>query len=86
MANVNFSNDPKDLALIDALCASYGYQAQISDSNGQLIPNPETKEQFAKKQVKKFMRAIYKSYVVTTAADTARKDAEQNFNNNNPEE
>jgi hypothetical protein len=39
--------------MVDALCQRYGYQATLPDPNvsGGTIPNPETRAQFAKRQI-----------------------------------
>ena len=43
---------------VDALCTQGGYRATLPDPNnaGQTIPNPQTKNQFAKQQLRDFVR------------------------------
>jgi hypothetical protein len=41
---------------IDAICASGGYPDTITDEQGAEIPNPMSKLQFTKNQVKAWMR------------------------------
>ena len=87
MATITFdAQNAKDNQTIDAIAALYNYQTQITDQNGQLIPNPENKTQFARRHTKKWFREIRKAYVVNLAADTARATALGDFNNNDPEE
>lgn len=44
--------------VIDAICGLYDYQPQVADpaNPGQTIANPETKAQFAKRQIIEFVR------------------------------
>lgn len=63
-------NDLKHDAIVDAWCATEGYQAMINDGTGtgNLIANPESKLQFAKRTVKRKMQDAY----VRHQADLAR--------------
>lgn len=48
--------------LRDALCHNYDYQTEIMDINGNYIPNPESCQDFAWRQGKKFFVDNIKSY------------------------
>ena len=54
--------DDKEAAIIDAWCFQEGYSEIISDENGQMIANPETKTQFAQRTVKQKMKDVYIRY------------------------
>lgn len=43
--------------LVDALCAEYGYQSTVNGS-----PNPETRNQFAVRHVREWMKARIRTY------------------------
>lgn len=83
--NINFDTGAKDLLSIDAVSDFFGYQANLISLQGVSTPNPETKEQFTKKQVKKWLRDIRQSYSVKSVVDTARATALSTFNGNDPE-
>jgi len=59
----------------DAFCQQYNYQETIQDTNGNPIPNPESKADFAMRHIKTYIREVHKAYKANTAADTARKAA-----------
>lgn len=48
----------------------YGYQEQVSDGEGGLIPNPETATQFAKRMLLEHVRSLYIEYAETQALST----------------
>lgn len=63
MAQFSFQlPDAKENAIIDAWCNQEGYQISVSDGNGGMIDNPETKVQFAKRTVKNKMKDAYVRY------------------------
>ena len=63
MAQFSFQlPDAKEDAIIDAWCNQEGYQISVSDGNGGMIANPETKVQFAKRTVKNKMKNAYVRY------------------------
>lgn len=53
---------------VDALCKRGGYVAEWHDENDQLVQNPVTPAQFAKKQVAKMIHDL----IVAERAETAR--------------
>jgi len=91
MATLSFSFDTGNITtsrIVDAIAQVYGYTAEVRnpdwfiDENGvetpvpKYIPNPQTKAQFAKQQVKRFIvDAVYKAesneaVVIATASVT----------------
>jgi hypothetical protein len=86
MATINFDNqDAKDNATLDALALSFGWTATVPDGNGQPIPNPETKAQFARKQTRKWWRdhrLIQAINVVNTTLEANRAAAIAAINGN----
>lgn len=76
MATLTFSFDTGSVPLsriVDAMAIHYGYQANLPDPNnaGSTIPNPETKSQFAKAQIRRIIMEAVKSAEVTQAHITA---------------
>lgn len=61
--------------MFDAFAGAYGYQATIKDAEGNDIPNPQTKPQFAKEIVKRFCKEVVQAYEAGKAAEAARKTA-----------
>lgn len=57
--------------VLDAFASTYGYQATLQDGT----PNPQTKAQFAKAQVARFVKEVVKGYEATRAGEIARKAA-----------
>jgi hypothetical protein len=41
----------KKLAFLSDMCSTGGYQEEIDDGSGTMIPNPETKKQFANRMI-----------------------------------
>lgn len=77
MATLSFSFDTGTVSLtriVDAMAITYGYQANIPDpaNPGQTIPNPQTKAQFARAQI----RRIIIEAVRNAEAQQAREQAE----------
>lgn len=68
--------DGKKDAIISAFAVVYGYETEVLDGDGNLIPNPQTKKDFALEQLRDFVRSVYKSQKVTEA-DDARITAQQ---------
>lgn len=61
----------------NGLAGQYNYQATIPAPNplDPPVPNPETKAQFAKRMVAKFIKDSVKAFEATQAAGTARDTA-----------
>lgn len=71
MASINITiPDDKIDSVVDAMCEYFGYQTSIVDDEGGAIPNPETKNQFAKKQLKQFIKKVYRKNEVRKARAT----------------
>lgn len=60
--------------IVDAFCAVYNYQTTIPD-NGGTIPNPENKNQFAKRMLARYVKDVVKGYEANLAAEAARVTA-----------
>lgn len=88
MATLTFTYDTGNVTLAEitnAICAEYEYEAEIPAPppapKGTMIPNPETKAQFARRQVRQFIVGIVKAQRVKAAETTARSGvANPNFN------
>lgn len=56
----------------DAFAVVYGYQAILTNEDGSTTPNPESKTQFAKRQVALFVKNVLKQHEASVAEETAR--------------
>lgn len=56
---------------VDAVCANHGYQATIDGS-----PNPETRNQFAKRMLANWVKSQVVLYETSLAANQARVTAQ----------
>lgn len=75
---------PTDKAqdVLDTTTDYWGYQEQIQDENGDLIDNPQTRQEFAFEKVRSFIKDSYKagkakdadSHRVTAIADAEAVD------------
>lgn len=74
MPTVNFEIPNRT---INALAGIYGYQSTIPDNGGQ-IPNPETKNQFAKRMVIEHLKRITLSWEKDERARIAEVNAAVN--------
>lgn len=50
--------------IIDAFCSVYKYRDEVEDVDEIMIPNPQTKAEFASQQLLLYIREVYKSYKV----------------------
>lgn len=76
MAVLTFSFDTGIIPLsriVDAMAITYGYSATIPDpaNLGQTIPNPETKAQFGRKQIRRIIMESVRNAEVIQARTTA---------------
>ena len=62
---------------INGFADLYRYQENIINESGALIPNPQSKGQFAVQQVREFIRRTVKRSETRTAIDTARDAVEE---------
>ena len=72
------------LKLRDALCKVNNYQETIEGPNMEPIPNPESKGDFAKRMVRKWLKEVYCSYEASlyedgkkAVVDTANAEADE---------
>jgi hypothetical protein len=54
-ANIGLTN-AKKLALLNDFCEQNNYQTMIVDPDGNSIPNPQTKQEFANEKLNNFLR------------------------------
>ena len=63
MADLTFTIPDEYLGdVIEAMAFNYGYQDNVIDENGSIIPNPQTKVQFAKTTIRNIIRNAYIMY------------------------
>jgi hypothetical protein len=55
---ITIPNDKLDI-VVDAFADQYNYQETIGDEDGNQIPNPTSKNQFAKNIIKSFVKQVY---------------------------
>ena len=66
--------------LIAAFSEAYNYQSEVDDGEGNMIPNPETEQAHAKRQVREYVKTIYRNYkggavaTAQAAVDSAKAD------------
>lgn len=60
---------------VDAFCARFGYQTNVPDGSGGTMVNPETRNNFAKRQVAIWIKSIAAEYEGEQAAIVARTAA-----------
>lgn len=70
-------NDNDVERVIESLCTNYKRPENITDSQGNSIPNPETKPVFANRMVREFLTDHVRKYEV----DLAKKQLENLLNN-----
>lgn len=77
MASINLTipND-KIQRIITAFTSEYGYQATVTDAEGNVTANPETEAAFTKRMVVEHVKQVTKTYEGNLAAGTARKTVE----------
>jgi len=60
---------------VDAFCNAFAYQPTVTNGSGQQIPNPESKNVFAKRQIALWIKSIVIEYEASRDAGTARAAA-----------
>ena len=69
--------DPiKDRVLLGFTAAS-GYQEEVDDGTGTMIPNPQTRAQYAKEVLKALVKSRVVAYESEIAGVSAREAAQQ---------
>jgi len=68
---------PDEIAprVIDGVAGQHGYQETVLDEEGNEIPNPETKAQFAKRVILEGVKNAVLSWEAVQAAEAARTAA-----------
>lgn len=68
--------DNQAVEALNYACITLGYQAQIEQTPGVLVPNPETKQQFVRRKIAEYVKGLIISGAVTQATIAARQSAE----------
>lgn len=63
--------------VIAAISDTYGYQETIRDEEGNEMPNPQTRAQFARSQVLRFLKETTVAYEANREASLAREAARE---------
>ena len=96
MAVFSVNIDDADVnRVISAMCANYGYQAQIenpsfdpslpidADTNPETIPNPETQSQFANRKTRDFLMENTVAYELRVERENVPKPTPPNITDPN---
>lgn len=76
MANIALTIPDASLTrVVNGICAYHGYTDLIEDVDGSMIPNPETKSQFAKRMLVTSVKNWLKNIEGEQAAAIARASA-----------
>lgn len=66
--------------VIDALCLAGGYEEEILGENEEMIPNPMTKEQYAKSRVIGFITSVVGAVEHEAAVQVIREQQPTSLN------
>lgn len=61
--------------LLEAFAQVFNRPETVIDEHGNEVPNPETKAQFAKRHIRRFIRDVWRVYKSNRAAEEAKKKA-----------
>tara|TARA_R110002020_G_scaffold458007_3_gene675182 strand:- start:6667 stop:6981 length:315 start_codon:yes stop_codon:yes gene_type:complete len=75
VATITYPNTMDDLAPI-AFADAYGYEDNIVDDDNNVIPNPQTKEEFTIEKIFDYVGEIMRTYSTKDAVATALENAE----------
>lgn len=67
--------DDQRSRVLDAFSARYGYTSEVPDGNGGMIPNPETRGQFAKRMLSDYVKTVVREAEIDSASRTAAASA-----------
>ena len=67
-------------AALNRVTDAYGYIAQMTNAEGEVIPNPQTRAQFTKAKIIEHIKAVVKDQEVRVAAEAARQTKETEVN------
>lgn len=73
---ITFNTESTELKnrIADAFCSVYNYQTKVT-VNGELVDNPESKNQFVQRKIKEYVKEIVKSCESSSAMQAAREEA-----------
>ena len=78
MASITVNIGNTDLSrVVDGICGFFNYQPIIQPIVGDPFPNPETKNQFARRMLVENLKSWVKTFEASAAAETARQAAQQ---------
>lgn len=76
MANLTITVPDQHLTrVLNGFAAHHGYKDTLENPDGTTSPNPETKIQFARRIIRRFVLDSVKAYEAPIAAETARQTA-----------
>lgn len=77
---LNFQTAADKQEAIDAVCYTHGYPLSVRQGE-EVIPNPQTKEQFAKEQLAKWFKSSIITWRVHNATIQANQEAKESVTN-----
>lgn len=72
--------DKHEVRVLKGFCYHHGYPDVVADADGNPIPNPETRRQFAKRKLAQIIMAGFSAWEAEEAARIARDEALENAN------
>lgn len=57
---------------LEPFCLNFGYQLEVTDEKGELVPNPEKQADFAQRMLEEVVWNAVKSWNANAAQDAAR--------------
>lgn len=73
---ISLPDNTKGNRVWKAIAATQGYQEEIEDGSGNMIPNPQNKKGFAKDWICRTLKNIVIQYEGSVAGKIARDEAE----------
>jgi hypothetical protein len=85
---IEFRDASAKQAVIDAFAVARGYQVTIADPQnaGQLIPNPQSKQQFFNAALTRFVNDTYKPQALKLASEAQIKAIEKTISDDLPDQ
>jgi hypothetical protein len=78
---LNFQTEADRQEALDAICYTHGYPLSVRQGE-EVIPNPQTKEQFAKEKIAQWIKGsiiTWRVHNATVQANQEAKDSVSNF-------
>lgn len=77
MATKTYSINTQSVSMADfeaGLAKSFGYQEQVPNESGQMVPNPESRSAFNRKMILRYIQYQYQAGIVEPAVKVVEQD------------